>query len=82
MGLLKSVCVYCGSGIGADPAYAEAARILGRDLAESGIRLVYCGGSVGLMGTVARAVLDNGGEVTGIIPRFLQNRERRMDDLT
>lgn len=82
MGLLKSVCVYCGSGIGADPAYADAARILGRDLADAGMRLVYGGGSVGLMGTVARAVLDNGGEVTGIIPRFLQNRERRMDDLT
>jgi uncharacterized protein (TIGR00730 family) len=82
MGLLKSVCVYCGSGIGADPAYADAARILGRDLAEAGIRLVYGGGSVGLMGTVARAVLDGGGQVTGIIPRFLQNRERRMDDLT
>ena len=82
MGRLTSICVYCGSGTGADPAYTEAARTLGRTMAESDLRLVYGGGSVGLMGTVARAVLDAGGAVTGIIPRFLQNRERRMDDLT
>jgi uncharacterized protein (TIGR00730 family) len=82
MGRLNSVCVYCGSGLGADPAYAEAARILGRDLAEAGVRLVYGGGSIGLMGTVARAVLEHGGEVTGIIPGFLLNRERRMEGLT
>ncbi len=51
-------------------------------MAEAGVRLVYGGGSVGLMGTVARAVLDSGGAVTGIIPGFLRNRERPMDDLT
>jgi len=79
---LTSLCVYCGSGVGNDPAYAEAARILGRALAESDIRLVYGGGSIGLMGTIARAVLENGGQVTGIIPRFLQNRERPMTELT
>jgi len=82
MALLRNVCVYCGSGFGADPAYAEAAKVLGRNLAEAGIRLVYGGGSVGLMGTVARAVLDSGGSVVGIIPRFLLNRERRMEGLT
>jgi len=82
MARLTSICVYCGSGFGADPAYAEAARTLGRAMAASGLRLVYGGGSVGLMGTLAREVLDGGGMVTGIIPRFLQSRERRMDDLT
>ena len=79
---LTSVCVYCGSGLGADPVHGEAARILGQSMAEAGVRLVYGGGSVGLMGTVARAVLDAGGAVTGIIPGFLQSRERPMDDLT
>ena len=79
---LTSLCVYCGSGLGTDPAYEAAARILGRAMADSGVRLVYGGGSVGLMGTVARAVLDGGGKVTGIIPRFLQSRERPVPDLT
>jgi uncharacterized protein (TIGR00730 family) len=82
MGILTSVCVYCGSGLGANPAYAHAARVLGKAMAAEGVRLVYGGGSVGLMGTLARAVLDNGGAVTGIIPRFLQSRERTMGDLT
>ena len=82
MGTLTSICVYCGSGMGADPDHAAAARTLGRQMAQAGIRLVYGGGSVGLMGTTARAVLDAGGTVTGIIPRFLQTRERAMADLT
>ena len=82
MGTLTSICVYCGSGMGADPDHAAAARTLGRQMAQAGIRLVYGGGSVGLMGTTARAVLDAGGAVTGIIPRFLQTRERAMADLT
>jgi uncharacterized protein (TIGR00730 family) len=79
---LTSLCVYCGSGLGTNPAYEEAARILGRSMADSDVRLVYGGGSVGLMGTLARAVLDGGGSVTGIIPRFLQSRERPMAELT
>src|SRR5687768_14961275 len=82
MAILKSICVYCGSGVGANPAYSEAAETLGRDMAEAGIRLVYGGGSVGLMGTMARAALEAGGAVTGIIPRFLLARERAMTDLT
>jgi uncharacterized protein (TIGR00730 family) len=82
MGVLTSICVYCGSGTGANPAYVEAARTLGRAMAGADIRLIYGGGSVGLMGTMARGVLDAGGSVTGIIPRFLQNRERVMLDLT
>lgn len=82
MGILASICVYCGSGTGSNPAHAEAARLLGYTMARAGIRLVYGGGSVGLMGTVSRSVLDSGGAVTGIIPAFLQSRERVMPDLT
>jgi uncharacterized protein (TIGR00730 family) len=82
MAHIDSVCVYCGSGLGANPVHAEAARILGRAMADAGVRLVYGGGSVGLMGTMARAVLDAGGSVTGIIPQFLQGRERPFGDLT
>jgi uncharacterized protein (TIGR00730 family) len=76
---IDSICVYCGSAVGADPAFAEAASTLGRVLAGERIRLVYGGGAVGLMGTVAGSVLEHGGEVTGIIPDFLQARERRLD---
>lgn len=82
MRILNSVCVYCGSGLGNNPLHAEAARSLGRAMAESGVRLVYGGGSVGLMGTVARSVLEAGGMVTGIIPEFLRSRERPMAELT
>lgn len=82
MAILRSVCVYCGSGPGSNPAFGEAAVTLGRAMAAADIRLIYGGGSVGLMGTVARAVLGSGGKVTGIIPRFLQGRERKMEDLT
>jgi uncharacterized protein (TIGR00730 family) len=82
MATLNQVCVYCGSGAGEDPAYAESARILGRALAKARIRLVYGGGSVGLMGIIARAVLDEGGEVTGIIPHFLEKRERVFPDVS
>lgn len=81
MNKIKNVCVYCGSGPGTDPAYAEAATALGRELADNKIGLVYGGGSLGLMGTVARAVLENGGHVTGIIPDFLSNRERMLRDV-
>ena len=70
-----SICVYCGSGPGSDPAFVAAARALGAILADNGIGLVYGGGSVGLMGELADAVLDRGGKVIGIIPTFLKNRE-------
>ena len=82
MATLKTICVYCGSGTGQDPAHVEAALTLGRAMAAAGIRLVYGGGSVGLMGAVAKAVLDAGGEVTGIIPQFLEARERMLEDVT
>lgn len=77
----RTLCVYCGSGNGRNPAYTEAARQLGHAMAAAGIGLVYGGGSLGLMGEVARAVLDNRGHVTGIIPEFLANRERMLTDV-
>ena len=81
---IRNVCVYCGSGRGKDPAYAVAARTLGQALADAGIGLVYGGGSLGLMGEVAKATLGAGGRVTGIIPAFLTEREqmlREVDEL-
>ncbi len=78
MSTIKSICVYCASGPGNNPAFVEAARSFGRILAESGIRLVYGGGSNGLMGALADAVLDHGGVVTGVIPDFLVNREHML----
>lgn len=71
----KNICVYCGSGKGANGAYAEAAAKLGADMAKAGIGLVYGGASIGLMGEVARGVRGNGGHVTGVIPRFLTKHE-------
>jgi uncharacterized protein (TIGR00730 family) len=76
--MIRSLCVYCGSGPGTDPAFAEAARQFGKILAENRIGLVYGGGSLGLMGTLATSVLDHGGRVTGIIPEFLTGREHVM----
>lgn len=78
MSKIKTVCVYCGSGPGTDPRFVEAAIALGKAMAESGIRLVYGGGSIGLMGAVAGSVLDHGGMVTGIIPGFLTARENAL----
>src|SRR4030088_979362 len=78
MSTIKSICVYCASGPGNNPAFAEAARRFGRILAENGIRLVYGGGAVGLMGILADSVLDHGGGVTGVIPDFLMNREHML----
>ena len=72
---LSAVAVYCGSNFGNDPAYAAAAASLGGSLAERGIRLVYGGGQVGLMGVVADAVLDSGGEVLGVITEALVAKE-------
>jgi uncharacterized protein (TIGR00730 family) len=75
---INTVCVYCGSGPGTNPNYIEGAKALGKAFAENGIRLVYGGGSVGLMGAIATAVLDHGGMVTGIIPDFLTMRENAL----
>jgi uncharacterized protein (TIGR00730 family) len=79
MSVIRTICVYCGSGPGTDPAFVAAARDLGKVLAENRIRLVYGGGSLGLMGAVATSVLDHGGEVTGIIPEFLTDREKKLN---
>ncbi len=79
---MKRVCVFCGSSSGANGRYAEAARQVGRALARRGVGLVYGGGSVGLMGIVADAALEAGGEVIGVIPRALQLRELAHDRLT
>ena len=78
MSKIKTVCVYCGSGPGTNPRFIEAAKALGKALAESGVRLVYGGGSVGMMGAVATSVLDHGGMVTGIIPGFLTAKENAL----
>jgi len=78
MNKIKTVCVYCGSSPGTNPRFIEAAAAFGKILGENGIRLVYGGGSLGLMGAVATAALDHGGSVTGIIPEFLNTRERML----
>lgn len=75
MSPIASVCVYCASSMGTDPRYGEAADAVGALLARSGIRLVYGGGTVGLMGRVANAAMAAGGEVVGVIPRGLFERE-------
>jgi len=77
-----NICVFCGSASGTDPAYAESARALGTYFAREGHVLVYGGGNVGLMGIIADAVLENGGEVIGVIPDFLKKREVAHAGLT
>jgi uncharacterized protein (TIGR00730 family) len=74
----RNLCVYCGSGPGKNPVYMAAAKSLGSAIVEAGIGLVYGGGSLGLMGEVAKTVLDAGGHVTGIIPEFLGTKERML----
>ena len=87
MNTIRSVCVYCGSSPGRDEIYAKAGHLLGRSIARAGLRLVYGGGTKGIMGAVAEGALKAGGKVTGIIPRFLINREAtetaldRLDEL-
>jgi uncharacterized protein (TIGR00730 family) len=76
---LRNICVYCGSAPGTDPAFEAAAIALGRLMAAEEIGLVYGGGGNGLMGVIARTVREEGGNVTGIIPEFLQRREDRYD---
>jgi uncharacterized protein (TIGR00730 family) len=75
---IKTVCVYCGSGPGTNPHFVDAAKAFGKTLAENDVGLVYGGGSIGLMGAVAAATLEYGGQVTGIIPDFLVKREHAM----
>jgi len=75
---IRKICVYCGSGPGLDPAFVESARAFGAILAKNDIGLIFGGGSIGMMGAIAKSVLDHGGQVTGIIPEFLVAREHAM----
>jgi uncharacterized protein (TIGR00730 family) len=79
---MKRICVFCGSSTGIRPAYAQAARELGAGIAGRGVGLVYGGGKVGLMGVLADAVLSHGGEVIGIIPQGLVDKELAHTGLT
>ena len=79
---MKNIVVYCGSNLGQNKAYFDAAQQLGREMAQQRYRLVYGGGNIGLMGTIATAVLEHGGEVIGVIPSFLKNLEGAHQGLT
>ncbi len=82
MSVLRRICVFCGSSVGARPAYATIARELGRTLAQRGLGVVFGGGKVGLMGVLADAALAAGGEVIGVIPEALVAREIGHNALT
>lgn len=79
---IKSMAVFCGSQNGKEEVFVQEAKRLGLWMASKSIKLVYGGGNVGLMGAVANAVMDNGGTVTGVIPRILDSRERSHKGLT
>ena len=87
MSLIRSICVYCGSSPGRDPSHLQAAEVLGTAIGKAGLRLVYGGGTRGIMGAVSDAVIAAGGQVTGVIPRFLIDMEateselQRLDEL-
>lgn len=78
---VRSICVYCGSSDATEPRFRIEAYTLGKTFAENGLRLVYGGGGVGLMGECARGAHENGGRVIGIMPEFLRSRERLYDDV-
>ncbi len=79
---MKSVLVYCGANAGTNPIYAETAKALGLELVRRQLRLIYGGGSLGLMGVISTTMMDHGGEVTGIIPHFLDRLEVGNPNLT
>jgi uncharacterized protein (TIGR00730 family) len=81
MKTIRSICVYCGSSTGSSELYVKAGHILGRSIAEAGLRLVYGGGTRGIMGAVADGAMRAGGKVTGIIPRFLISKEATATSL-
>lgn len=78
---IKRICVFCGSSVGVREIYGVQARVLGRAMAERGIGLVYGGGGIGMMGAVADAVIEAGGEVIGVIPYALASKERARRDI-
>jgi uncharacterized protein (TIGR00730 family) len=79
MSAIERICVYCGSGSGSDPAFAEAAKKFGKILADNKIELVFGGGHIGIMGAIADSVREHGGKATGIIPEFLVAREHALE---
>ena len=79
---MKSIAVFCGSSLGTAPIFKETARQLGEMLAQKQITLVYGGGKLGLMGVVANAVMEHGGQVIGVIPRFLSTKEVAHEGIT
>jgi uncharacterized protein (TIGR00730 family) len=79
---MESVCVFCGSSMGFHPIYRKTAEDLGRMIASENLTLVYGGGGVGLMGVLANTVMENGGKVIGVIPRFLYDKEVGLDSVT
>jgi uncharacterized protein (TIGR00730 family) len=79
---VKRICVFCGSGVGARPAYASAAREMASELIRRRLGVVYGGGGIGLMGVLADAMLEGGGEVIGVIPRPLASKELAHPGLT
>lgn len=81
MNMIRSICVYCGSSTGLNEIYMDSGYALGRSIAKAGLRLVYGGGTKGIMGAVARGTIDGGGKVTGIIPRFLMSKEASENSL-
>jgi uncharacterized protein (TIGR00730 family) len=82
MNKIRAICVYCGSSAGNDPSYVEAGERLGSALAHAGVKLIYGGGTTGVMGAVADGALSAGGEIGAIIPRFLINRETTKAAMT
>ncbi len=79
---IKSLAVFCGSKTGSDPRYMDDARLLGKIIAESNIKLIYGGGGKGIMGAVADAVMQNGGKVSGVIPQGLVDKEHQHKNIT
>lgn len=80
--MLKSICIFCGSSLGAKAKYAQVAEGMGKTLAENNIRLIYGGASIGLMGIIARTVLKCGGKVTGVMPKLLLDKEIDFKEVT
>lgn len=80
--MIEKICVFCGSRPGANEEYVKAAHLLGENLARSGTELIYGGGNVGIMGEIANSVLNNGGRVTGVIPKTLVDKELAHRNLT
>lgn len=79
---MKSICIFCGSSMGKNPEFKEMAFFMGKYMAEKGIGLVYGGGNVGLMGIISHSVMNHGGQVTGVIPNFMMEKEWGDESVT